>query len=522
MSNGGEDSTSMAVVDIEDPVDVKNGKIQQKTTKEYLHIARLAFNTGRTRSLKYRREQLLKLQRMYRETAGDMEAALFRDLRKPKQECYNTEIDFIVNDVKNILDNFKRYTGNEYPSKPLANFFDTVEIKKDPYGVVLIIGAWNYPIQLSLLPLAGAIAAGNCVILKPSEIASATADYISRTLPKYLDKECYQVYLGGVQETSELLQQKFDYIFFTGSPMVGKVIHQAAAKFLTPVTLELGGKSPVYIDDNTNIEFTVRRLIWGKMVNAGQTCAAPDYILCSKSVQDKFLAATPKIVKELYGDDPQKSLDIARIISDRHFNRLVNFLSTATIGFGGDYDPHERYIGPTILINVKPNDPVMQEEIFGPPLPIINVESVYEAITFINSNDKPLALYIFSKNKKNVDLILDSTSSGGVTVNDTLMHLVCESLPFGGVGNSGMGSYHGKKSFDTFTHRKSILRKGFCSILEKGQAVRYPPYSEKKTRCVQMVTATRRRCPCRLLSYLVVFILGILLTLLMKHFCRKE
>ncbi|KAI4456347.1 aldehyde dehydrogenase [Holotrichia oblita] len=429
-----DDTSTAAVVDIEDPIEITNGKVHhEKTAKEYVHVARLAFNTGRTRNLKYRKEQLLKLLKMYQETAEDMVTALYKDLRKPKQESYNTEVDLIINDLKNILDNFKSYTTSDYPPKPLANMCDTVEIKKDPYGVVLIIGAWNYPIQLSLLPVAGAIAAGNCIILKPSEIAVETADYIARTLPKYLDKECYQVFLGGVTETTDLLRERFDYIFFTGSPMVGKIVNEAAAKYLTPVTLELGGKSPAYIDDNTNIELTARRLIWGKMVNAGQTCVAPDYVLCSKNTQDKLLSVVGKIVKEMFGDNVQDSKDVCRIITDRHFNRLINLLNSATVGYGGDYDTQDRYIGPTILIDVKPNDVIMQEEIFGPLLPVINVESVYEAITFINLNEKPLALYIFSKNQKNINLILESTSSGGVTVNDTLMHVVCESLPFGGL-----------------------------------------------------------------------------------------
>lgn len=517
------DETNMAIVDIEDPTEIKNGRVHhQKTAKEYVHVARLAFNTGRTRDLKYRKEQLGKLLKMYEETAEDMAAALYKDLRKPKQESYNTEIDLIVNDLKNILANIKSYSSSDYPPKPLANMCDTVEIKKDPYGVVLIIGAWNYPIQLSLLPVAGAIAAGNCIILKPSEIAVETAEYIATTIPKYLDKECYQVFLGGVAETTDLLKERFDYIFFTGSPMVGKIVNEAAAKYLTPVTLELGGKSPAYIDDNTNIELTARRLIWGKMVNAGQTCVAPDYVLCSKNVQDKLLGVVGKIVKELFGDNPRNSKDICRIITDRHFNRLINLLNSATVGYGGDYDPQDRYIGPTLLVDVKPNDMIMQEEIFGPLLPIINVASVYEAITFINLNEKPLALYIFSKNKKNINLILESTSSGGVTVNDTLMHVVCESLPFGGVGNSGVGSYHGKQSFDTFTHRKSVLRKNFNPIMEKMQSVKYPPYSDKKLKCVQLVNSKRRGLPCRFLSYLLVFVLGVLVTLLVKHLCYSS
>lgn len=521
VSNG--DKPTMAVVDIENPTEMKNGKAYHaKGAKDFVQTARKAFNTNRTRSLKFRREQLLKLQRMYQETADEMVEALLKDLRKPKHEAFATEIDFLINDVKNLLLNFKSYTKSEYPSKPLANFFDTVEVKKDPYGVVLIIGAWNYPIMLSLLPLAGAITAGNCVIIKPSELAPATADFVYRTIPKYLDEECYQVFIGGVQETTELLQERYDYIFFTGSPMVGKIVNQAAAKYLTPVTLELGGKSPAYIDDGTNIELTARRLLWGKLVNAGQTCVAPDYVLCSKNTQEKLLDAAGKIIKEFYGDDVQKSKDLCRIINDRHFNRLINLLSNSNVAFGGDYDPHERYIGPTILTGVKTNDPVMQEEIFGPILPIVNVESVYEAIAFINSNEKPLALYIFSNNQKNIDLILDSTSSGGVTVNDTLMHVVCESLPFGGVGNSGMGAYHGFKSFDTFSHKKSVLRKNFNPFLEKAQSIKYPPYSEKKTKYVAMVNAKRREIPWNCLKYLLVFLLGVIVALVTKYLCSSS
>ena len=515
-----EGAENLSVIDVDDFSN--NVKFFQKSAGDVVQTARSAYNSGRTRSKAFRKEQLKRFELMLEETQDEIIKALQADLRKPTLECFSTEIDFVMNDLRNLLYNFAAYTRDEQPSKPLANFFDDLVVRNEPLGVALVIGAWNYPIQLTLVPVSSAIAAGNTVIIKPSELAPATAEYIARTVPKYLDKECYQVFLGGVPETTELLHEKFDYIFFTGSPMVGKIVHQAAAKHLTPTTLELGGKSPVFVDNTVDMDITVRRVLWGKLLNLGQTCIAPDYVICTKEVQDRFVTRVPLIMQEFFGEDPRKSPDLARIISQRHYERLVNLMKGETVAYGGDADPKERYIGPTVLVDVKPSSPVMEEEIFGPILPIINVDSVYEAINFINSRDKPLAFYIFSTDKKIVELLLEQTSSGGVTVNDTVMHVTCENLPFGGVGNSGMGAYHGKAGFDLFSHKKSILRKGFASIPEKLTSVRYPPYSEQKTKMITQLTKRRREIPTLWLKYGFAFILGIVITVLLSLACKSS
>ncbi|GJQ80098.1 putative aldehyde dehydrogenase [Trypoxylus dichotomus] len=504
------DSTISTVVNIE----TATYKI---TSEKCVETARKAFETGRTKSLEFRRKQLESLERMYEETQEEMVQALQRDLKKPRQECFMTEIDVVRNDLRNILFNFDKYVKPEYPSKDMTQLFDTPMIYKEPYGVVLIIGAWNYPMLVTVLPIAGAIAAGNCIIVKPSEIAPASAQYMARNIPKYLDKECYQVFVGGIPETTELLKEKFDYIFFTGSTAVGKIIQQAAAKNLTPTTLELGGKCPVYIDHSVNIEVTAKRIIWGKCINLGQTCVGPDYILCSRDIEETFITCAKRILTDFYGNNLKNSPDLGRIATNRHFNRLVSLLNSCNIALGGHIDSSERFISPTIVTNVKITDPIMQEEIFGPVLPIINVTSPEEAVRIINSKEKPLALYIFSKNSVTVDYILNATSSGGVIVNDVVVHVTCDCLPFGGVGHSGIGAYHGRKSFDTFTHKKSVLKRNFCPISEMLYKLRYPPYSDKKIGYVTFLTQKRRRIFGKITWYIAIYVLGLAMGFLIQH-----
>ena len=293
-------------------------------------------------------------------------------------------------------------------------------------------------------------------MVKPSELSPVTAKLLFDLLPKYLDKDCYQVVLGDAEETKQLLKERFDYIFFTGSNKVGRCVHQSAAQHLTPTTLELGGKSPLYVDDSVpDMEIAWRRILWAKMINAGQTCVAPDYLLCTEKVKKSLIQYAPIILKQFFGPDAKKSTDLGRIVSDRHFDRLEKLLGSGKIVFGGDKDKNERYISPTILTDVSPTDPVMCEEIFGPILPVIVVKDADQAIKFINSREKPLTLYVFSTIKDVIDKFLNETSSGSVCANDAMIHLVVDELPFGGVGNSGIGAYHGKTSFDTFTHQKS-------------------------------------------------------------------
>uniref|UniRef100_A0A6M2DG71 Aldehyde dehydrogenase n=1 Tax=Xenopsylla cheopis TaxID=163159 RepID=A0A6M2DG71_XENCH len=478
--------------------------------EDIITSARNAFNGGKTKPLSFRMTQLKKLLKLYEENTSEMLDALAKDLRKHKQESTILEVEYLINDLKNTIYNLEDWVKPTKPDKGLINIMDGVYIYKDPYGVVLVIGAWNYPIQLTLLPVAAAIAAGNCVIIKPSEVAPATAKFIADTIPRYLDNDCYHVVLGGVQETTELLKQRFDYIFFTGSTSVGKIVHAAANKYLTPVTLELGGKSPVYLDNTADIEIATRRILWGKCINAGQTCIAPDYLLCTKAVQEQFLNCANKVFKEWYGDAVKDSPDLCRIVTDRHFQRLSGFLqNNGKVAIGGEVDASQKFIQPTILVNVKPTDPVMQEEIFGPILPIINVDNAYDAIKFINEREKPLALYIFSNNKDDTNLILQNTSSGGACINETVMHLGVETLPFGGVGQSGMGAYHGEHSFNTFTHKKSCLIKDYNKIAETLASGRYPPYSDKKTNFVAALMRKRRSIPLTYLPHLIMFALGI-------------
>lgn len=365
--------------------------------------------------------------------------------------------------------------------------------------------------------ISGALAAGNCVILKPSELSPHTAELLSRLLPKYLDPEVVQVTLGGIPETNELLKEKFDYIFFTGSTAVGKIVYKAAAEHLTPVTLELGGKSPVYLDNTGNMEQAARRILWGRFLNSGQTCVSPDYILCTAEVQNEFIEASKKVLESFYGPNPLLAPDLSKIVTERHFNRLLNLIQPEKVAIGGVYDKANRLIAPTILRDVSPNDPVMQEEIFGPILPILVVKNVDEAIDYINVRDKPLALYIFSKNKDVQNKILKFTSAGGVAINDTVSHLITENIPFGGVGASGMGAYHGKEGFDTFSHKKGVLIKDVSSLTDLGLEMRYPPYSEKKTSMINFLLKKRKGINIDRLQNFIIFIFGMLFAYLIMY-----
>ncbi|CAG2104109.1 unnamed protein product [Medioppia subpectinata] len=376
--------------------------------------ARMAFIRNTTKGIDFRVSQLNALYKCVDENADAFINALRNDFRKPPMETVIAELDFVKNDIKDQLMHIKEYMKPEYVSKSLAVMMDTAYIHKEPFGLALIIGAWNYPVQLTLCPLVGAIAAGNCAIIKPSEIADNTATTLAELIPRYLDNECYHVITGGPEATQELLKERFDYIFFTGSTQIGRLVNEAAAKHLTPITLELGGKSPLYIDDSVpNLEIACRRLLWGKLINAGQTCVAPDYVLCSPKVQKSLIESAQKIIKEFYGEDPKKSPDLCRIVNKRHFERITKLLNSGGKAVvGGQTDPSDNYIAPTILVDVSPNDPIMNEEIFGPILPIINVGSEDEAIDFIKKGEKPLSLYIFTNRQKTVDKFVNQTSSG--------------------------------------------------------------------------------------------------------------
>ncbi|XP_070851108.1 aldehyde dehydrogenase, dimeric NADP-preferring isoform X3 [Drosophila suzukii] len=485
-----------------------------------LQRARLAFSSGKTRNVSFRRKQLENLLRCYEEHENEIISALEADLRRPKQESLIVETEFMKNDIKHILFHLDEWVQSEKPPKPFVNLMDDVQIYNDPFGVVLVIGAWNYPLQLLLVPVASAIAAGNCVVIKPSEIAANCAKFIADVIPKYLDNDCYPVVCGGPSETAELLNQRFDYIFYTGSTRVGKIIHAAANKHLTPTTLELGGKSPCYIDKSVELRTAVKRILWGKLINCGQTCIAPDYILCSKEVQEKFIAEAKDVLKEWYGDNIQSSPDLSRVINANNFQRLLGLMKSGRVAVGGNYDASERFIEPTILVDVKETDPIMEEEIFGPILPIFNVESAYEAIKFINNREKPLVIYVFSNSNKLVKEFRSNTTSGGFCSNETIMHCGVDVLPFGGVGMSGMGSYHGKYGFETFTHKKSCLGKDLSALGEKLASARYPPYSDRKGSLLSFLLRKRRPLPNLHLSHVLAIGLGVGLTFLANYYLQ--
>ncbi|NXT96726.1 AL3A2 dehydrogenase, partial [Anhinga rufa] len=411
--------------------------------------ARAAFNSGRCRSLEFRIQQLKALKRMVQEKEEEIVAAIKADLHKSGPSAYGHEILYVMQDLILTIDKLPSWAAPRPAKRDLLTMRDEAYVSPEPLGVVLIIGAWNYPFLLVMHPLIGAIAAGNAVVTKPSEIAENTARVVADLLPQYLDPELYPVVTGGVPETTELLKQRFDHILYTGNSTVGKIVMAAAAKHLTPVTLELGGKSPCYIDKDCDLATACRRITWGKYLNCGQTCIAPDYILCDPSIQSKVVENIKATLQELYGEDVKKSPDYERIINKHHFRRILGLLEGQKIAHGGEADEATCFIAPTILTDVSPASKVMEEEIFGPVLPILPVKSVDEAIELINSREKPLALYVFSNNKKLIKRVISETSSGGVTANDVVMHFFLSTLPFGGVGNSGMGAYHGKHSFDT-------------------------------------------------------------------------
>lgn len=364
---------------------------------------------------------------------------------------------------------------------PLAQFPSTSYRIPEPYGVVLIMSPWNYPFQLTLLPLVGALAAGNCAVLKPSNYSPHTSQLLHHLISSCFPPEYVCVVTGGRKENSALLEQKFDYIFFTGGVTVGKLVMQSAARHLTPVTLELGGKSPCLVDHTANLTMAARRIVFGKYLNAGQTCVAPDYILVEKSVEKPLLAALQKAISQFYGRNALDNPDYPKIINSKHFKRLQGLLDGQTVFCGGSSRPDSLKMEPTVLKDVAPGSAIMQEEIFGPLLPVLTVDSIGEMISFVRRRAKPLALYLFSSSQDTIRRILRTVSFGGGCVNDTIIHLASTRLPFGGVGESGMGSYHGKKSFDTFSHYKSIVKKAAWLDLP----MRYPPYSDQKLKLIR-------------------------------------
>ncbi|SEC34740.1 aldehyde dehydrogenase (NAD+) [Streptomyces sp. 2231.1] len=425
-------------------------------------VARLraTFATGRTRPVAWRTAQLRRLRALLTERGADLAAALRDDLGKSETEAYRTEIDFTVREIDHTLEHLDAWLRPEPAPVPAHLGPDaTAWTQVDPLGVVLVIAPWNYPAQLLLAPMVGALASGNAVVAKPSELAPATSAALAELIPAYLDTDAVAVVEGGVPETTALLAERFDHVFYTGNGTVGRIVMRAAAEHLTPVTLELGGKSPVFVDRGTDLDTVADRLARGKFLNAGQTCVAPDYVLTDPGTAAALEAALVRAVESLYGTDPAASPEYGRIINERHFDRLSGLLGSGRVAVGGVSDRTAKYLAPTVLADVDADSPVMREEIFGPVLPIVTVAGLDEAIAFINDRDKPLALYVFTESDETRARIAAETSSGGLGYGLPLAHLTVSDLPFGGVGESGMGSYHGRYSIETFSHRKAVLSK---------------------------------------------------------------
>lgn len=445
---------------------------------------RAGFRTGVLSDVESRRTHLRRLRDLFVEQEDRLIDALVADVGKPRIEAYTTEIAFTINEIDHTLKHLNAWTKPEKVKVPITFKPGKARLQPEPLGTVCIIAPWNYPVQLLFAPLVPALAAGNTAVLKPSEVTPSVAALVEELVPRYFDSSTVAVVNGAVEVTTALLEERFDHIFYTGNGQVGRVVMRAAAEHLTPVTLELGGKSPAIVAADANIDVAAKRIAWAKFLNAGQTCVAPDYVLVEEAAKDQLLAALAEAVTTFYGDDPQQSEDYARIVNERHHDRLMKLLSDggfdATV-FGGTGDRGSRYLAPTVLAGVKPDAAVMADEIFGPILPVLTVGDVGEAIRFVNDREKPLALYAFSNDDDTLEHVVANTSAGGVTLNHAVLHLAVPDLPFGGVGESGTGSYHGKSGFDTFSHFKAVLGKP----TRPDPALMYPPYTATKQKIIR-------------------------------------
>lgn len=446
------------------------------------------FDTGKTKSYEWRISQLEAIVKMLEEKEKEIIDALHSDLSKPRLEAYITEIVQAKSSCDEALQELKHWMKPEKVSTSITAFPSSAEIVSEPLGVVLIISTWNFPMLLSLDPVIGAISAGNAVVLKPSEVSPATSSLLANLLESYLDNSAVRVVEGAVPETTALLDQKWDKILYTGSARVGRIVMAAAAKHLTPVILELGGKCPAVVDSNVNLQFTARRIIAGKWAcNSGQTCISVDYIITTKDFAPTLIAALKEELEQFFGKDLMESKDMSRIVSPTQYARLVKLLNEDKVSdkivLGGQRDEKKLRIAPTILLDVPQEAMVMQEEIFGPILPIITVDNIEDSFSIIKSRPKPLAAYLFTNNEQLKKDYVDKISSGGMLINDAVIHVATRGLPFGGVGESGMGCYHGKFSFDSFSHKKSVLYKTFDS----DPSIRYPPYTPEKEKILRAI-----------------------------------
>lgn len=440
--------------------------------KEVLKVQKKFYHSGKTRPVKCRIEKLKELREAIMRHEPEIMEALKKDLHKAPFEAYETEIGIVLEEISYTIRHLAGWAKPKRVRTPIVHFISSSYLYTEPYGSVLIMSPWNYPFQLTMAPLAGAIAAGNCCVVKPSEYSFHTSEIMEKIINEVFDREYVAVVRGGREANKHLLDERFDYIFFTGSPTVGRVVMEAASKHLTPVTLELGGKSPCIVDETANIRLAAKRIVWGKFLNSGQTCVAPDYLLVHRSVKEELLREMKRYIVKFYGENPLKSEEYPKIINQKHFDRLLGLMESGRIVTGGECSEETLQIAPTILDGVTWDSAVMQEEIFGPLLPVLEFDDVPEVLTMLSERPKPLAFYYFTTDRRREKYVLANASFGGGCINDTIIHLSNSHLPFGGVGESGMGQYHGRNSYDTFTHRKGIIRKSNLLDID----LRYPPF----------------------------------------------
>ena len=456
--------------------------MREEHIREIVDGQREYFLTGATLPVKQRIRVLRRFKEVFYDYEPALLDALYADLGKSRAEGYMCEIGMVMSEISYMEKHLAGYARDHRVRTPLAQFCSRSFVKPSPYGVVLVMSPWNYPVMLTMEPMIDALAAGNTVIVKPSAYSPRTSLVIAEIVSAAFPPELVCCVTGGRAENQSLLNQKFDYIFFTGSQAVGKVVMEKASEHLTPVTLELGGKSPCIIDDTANLSIAARRIAFGKYLNCGQTCVAPDYILCHRSVKDQFLARFTVEIRRQYGEHPLNNPDYGKIINEKHFGRIFSLIDRDKVVYGGAADARDLRIEPTVMDHITWEDEVMQQEIFGPVMPILVYDDIDEVIDIVNSHQKPLALYYFSSDRERIDKVLSSCQFGGGCVNDTNIHLATSNMGFGGVGESGMGAYHGKAGFDTFTHRKSIVDKK--TWLDLG--MRYQPYTKNGQKLVRM------------------------------------
>jgi aldehyde dehydrogenase (NAD+) len=447
--------------------------MDRRACRDAIERHREFFASGKTRDQAFRAKQLRLLRKAVLENESGIFDALRLDLGRPAFEAYGGDVAIVINEIDFALKRLNRWMKPKKARTPLVYFPGKSFTVPEPYGVALIIGPWNFPFQLMFAPLVGAIAAGNCVLLKPSITSPRTSHLLTKIIRRYFDPAYLSVAEGGAETAQLLLAERFDHIFFTGGPATGRHVMAAAARHLTPVTLELGGKNPCIVEADTHLDHTARRIAWGKFFNAGQSCVAVDYLLVRKKIKQPLLDRIARSVADFYGDDPSRSPDFGRIVDETHFDRISALLEQGRIICGGQADRASRYVAPTIIDGIRGDEPIMREEIFGPLLPVIEYDDVSEAVAFVNARPKPLALYFFSRNRVLQERVLRETASGGGCINDVVIHETTR-LPFGGVGESGIGKYHGRAGFETFSHERSIMKSGFLF----DNVLRYPPYRD--------------------------------------------